>query len=118
MTKEIKAIVSREVFDQLDIRLGQIMSVEKAVGALKDSYKITVDFGGYGIKTTVARLTMHSIEELMGKQAMGVLNFEPRQIGDTVSEFLILGVQYPKADSGCATIVTPLVKAKLGSKLM
>jgi tRNA-binding protein len=38
-------------------------------------------------------------------------------VGTTVSEFLCLGVQYPKADSGEATIVTPLANAKIGSKL-
>jgi tRNA-binding protein len=33
------------------------------------------------------------------------------------SEFLCLGVQFPKADSGEATIITPLADAKLGGKL-
>jgi len=48
---------------------------------------------------------------------MGVLNFEPRQMGSVVSEVLILGVQYPKAESGEATFVSPAVNAKIGSKL-
>jgi tRNA-binding protein len=48
---------------------------------------------------------------------LGVLNFEPRQIGDTTSEVLVLGVQYPKADSGEATIITPILDAKIGGKL-
>ena len=45
------------------------------------------------------------------------MNFPPREIGGAISEVLILGVQYPKADSGEATFVTPAVEAKLGSKL-
>ena len=48
---------------------------------------------------------------------MGVLNFEPRMIGDVSSDFLLLGVQFPKADSGEATFVTPAIEAKIGSKL-
>ena len=46
-----------------------------------------------------------------------MLNFEPREIGGIVSEFLTLGVHVPGADSGEATIVTPLIEVKLGSKL-
>ncbi len=38
-------------------------------------------------------------------------------IGSTLSEFLCLGVQFPKADSGEATIVSPLADAKIGGKL-
>ena len=83
----------------------------------KPSYKITADFGRYGVRTSVGRFTRHAPEELIGRQIFGVLNFEPRDIGGTVSEFLTLGVQYPKADSGEATLITPMVEAKLGSKL-
>src|SRR5262245_43639495 len=118
MTTEIKEIVSmEETFDRLDIRVGRILAVERAEAAAKTSDVIRADFGRLGVKTSVARLTQHTAEELTGKQVLGVLNFAPRTIGDIESEFLCLGVQYPKADSGEATVVTPLVEAKLGSKL-
>ena len=94
-----------------------MLDVAPAPDARKPSWLLTVDFGKYGVKRSVARLTTHSAEELTGKQVFGVLNFEPREIGITVSEFLTLGVQVPGADSGEATIVTPLIDAKLGSKL-
>jgi tRNA-binding protein len=48
---------------------------------------------------------------------LAVLNFEPRQVGEVTSEVLVLGVQYPKAESGEATFVTPFCDAKIGSKL-
>jgi len=38
-------------------------------------------------------------------------------MGPVLSEVLILGVQFPKADSGEATFVSPAVNAKIGSKL-
>ena len=118
MASDIKPIVSKEdTFDLLEIRLGRILSVESAAEAVKPSYIIKADFGKFGIKTSVGRLTMHRPEELIGRQVMGVLNFEPRKIGGIVSEFLTLGVQFPKADSGEATIITPLAEAKIGSKL-
>jgi tRNA-binding protein len=118
MSEEIKPIVSKEeTFDKLEIRLERVLSVELATDAPKPAYIVKADFGKFGIRTSVGRLTKHSIEELKGKLILGVLNFGPRQIGSTVSEFLCLGVQYPKADSGEATIITPLADAKIGGKL-
>jgi tRNA-binding protein len=38
-------------------------------------------------------------------------------MGPVISEVLILGVQYPKAENGKATFVSPAVHAKIGSKL-
>jgi tRNA-binding protein len=118
MSAELKPTVSKEeTFDRLDIRLGRIVSVELAADAPKPAYVLKADFGRFGVRTSVGRFTMHKPEELIGKQVLGVLNFEPREIGGVTSEFLCLGVQYPRAESGEATIITPLVEAKLGSKL-
>lgn len=118
MATELKPIVSiAETLDRLDIRVGRILSLEIAEKVVKPSYIIRADFGRFGVRTSVGRLTQHSVEELAGKQILGVLNFEPREIGGIVSEFLCLGVQYPKAESGEATTITPLANAKQGSKL-
>jgi tRNA-binding protein len=118
MSSELKPTVSKEEsFDKLDIRLGRIVSVEPAAGAPKPAYIVKADFGKFGVRTSVGRFIQHQSHELMGKQVLGVLNFEHRQIGGHTSEFLCLGVQYPKAESGEATIITPLIDAKLGSKL-
>lgn len=118
MTKEIKTIVAKEdTFDKLDIRLGKIIHIEIATAAPKQAYKLEIDFGKFGKKTSVGRFTQHSPEELLNKTVLAVLNFEARQIGDTQSEVLVLGVQYPKADSGEATPITPMAEAKIGGKL-
>jgi tRNA-binding protein len=114
----MKPIVSMaETIEKLEIRVGRILSIELAPDAPKPSYIIKADFGKFGVKTSVGRFTKHSIDELKGRQILGILNFEPRKIGETVSEFFWCGVQYPKANSGEATIITPLVEAKIGSKL-
>lgn len=99
------------------IRLGRIISVEEEPAVPKKSYRLKIDFGKFGIKTSIGRFTQHSPEEIKGKLVLGVLNFSPRQIGDTFSEVLILGVQYPKAESGEATFITPFAEAKIGGKL-
>lgn len=116
--KEEKDMVSKEdTFDKLEIRLGRVISVEEEPTAPKKAYKMKIDFGKFGIKTSVGRFTQHQPEEIKGKLVLGVLNFSPRQIGDTLSDVLMLGVQYPKADSGEATFITPFAEAKIGGKL-
>jgi tRNA-binding protein len=118
MNQEQKPTVSKEeTFDKLEIRLGRIISAEIEPSAPKKSYKIEIDFGKFGRKISVGRFTQHSAEELHGKLVLGILNFEPRLIGNVMSEVLVLGVQYPKADSGEASIVAPLADAKIGGKL-
>ncbi len=102
---------------RLDIRLGRVTQVEVEPTSPKTAYRLTIDFGRFGVKTSAGRFTRHSVDELKGKLVLGVLNFGPRKAGDTVSEVLVLGVQYPKADSGEATFITPAVDAKIGSKL-
>lgn len=115
---EEKPIVSKEeTFDKLDIRTGRILSVETTSDSPKAAYIIKADFGKFGIRTSVGRFTKHSPEELKNKLILGILNFEPRTVGSIKSEFLCLGVQYPKADSGEAAIITPLADAKIGGKL-
>jgi tRNA-binding protein len=115
---ETKPIVNKEeIFDRLEIRLGRVVSVEVEPSADKKSYRLEVDYGKYGRRVSVGRFTHHAPEELKGRLVFGVLNFEPRKIGDTLSEALILGVQLPGAESGEATIITPMVEAKIGSKL-
>jgi tRNA-binding protein len=76
-----------------------------------------VDFGKFGVKTSVGRFTQHTIEDISGKLVVGVLNFGLRRIGSVDSEVLILGVQYPGVESGEATFLTPFVDAKIGGKV-
>ena len=118
MTKETKPVVSfEESFDKLDIRLGRVIDVSLETGTHKPTYKMTIDFGKFGTRTSYGRFTMHPPEEVKNRLVLGVLNFKPRQMGPVVSEALVLGVQYPKADSREATFVSPAVNAKIGSKL-
>jgi len=118
MSKETKPVVAFEdSFEKLDVRVGRVVAVEHEVGTHKPTYKMTVDFGKYGERVSYGRFTQHPIEEVKGRLVLGVLNFEPRQMGPVTSEVLILGVQYPKAESGEATFVSPAIDAKVGSKL-
>jgi tRNA-binding protein len=118
MSNSIKPKVSKaDSFDKLEIRLGRIISVELEPSSPKQAYKLIVDFGKFGRKVSVGRFTQHSEAELKDKLVLGVLNLGEMQIGSVLSEVLILGVQFPKADSGEATIVSSVAHAKIGSKL-
>lgn len=118
MATEIKKQVSKEeTFDQLEIRLGRVVSAELEPSAPKKAYKMVVDFGKFGRRTSVGRFTHHSQDEIVGSLVLGVLNFGTVKIGEVDSEVLILGVQYPKADSGEATFISPAADAKIGGKL-
>jgi tRNA-binding protein len=118
MASEIKPIVSfDDSFAKIDIRVGRVVEVELESRTLKETYRMVVDFGKYGKRVSYGRFTHHPVEEVKDRLVLGVLNFEPRQMGPVISEVLILGVQYPKAESGEATFISPAVNAKIGSKL-
>ncbi|MCE5244283.1 MAG: tRNA-binding protein [Syntrophobacteraceae bacterium] len=118
MSRDVKPVVDKEeVFDKLEIRVGRVVEVELEPSAPKPSYRMTVDFGKFGRRVSIGRFTQHPVEEVRGRLVLAVLNFEPKPIGGAVSEALVLGVQYPKAESGEATFVSPAADAKIGSKL-
>ena len=118
MAKQIKPSVEfDDSFALLDIRVGRVVEVELEQRTHKPTYKMVVDYGRFGKKTSYGRFTCHPIDEVKNRLVLGVLNFEPRQMGPVISEALIIGVQYPKAESGEATFVSPAVDAKIGSKL-
>lgn len=118
MASEIKPVVIYEdSFAKLDIRVGRVVDVELETRTNKQTYKMVVDFGKYGKRVSYGRFTCHPIEEVKGRLVLGIVNFPPRQMGPVTSDVLILGVQYPKAESGEATFVSPAAQAKIGSKL-
>ncbi|CAB1075028.1 Protein secretion chaperonin CsaA [Olavius algarvensis Delta 1 endosymbiont] len=118
MPKETKPPVAMtDTFDKLDIRVGRVVDVELVERTRKPTYKMEIDFGKYGKRVSYGRFTQHSIEEVKNRLVLGVLNIGTHKMGDVVSEVLVLGVQFPKADSGEATFVSPATQAKVGSKL-
>lgn len=90
-------------FEKVEIRTATVMAVEAFPQARKPAYKLTLDFGEFGIKRTSAQLTkLYQIDELVGKQVVAVVNFPPKQIATFMSECLVLGAV---ADDGTVTLL-------------
>jgi len=118
MPRETKPKVSyEESFAKLDIRVGRVAAVELETRTHKPTYRMEVDFGKFGKRVSYGRFTRHPIDEVKNRLVLGVLNVGQRNMGPVTSEVLILGVQYPKAESGEATFVSPAVNAKIGGQL-
>lgn len=89
----IKPNIPFEAFSKVDIRVGTIISVNDFPKAKKTAYQIVVDFGSLGIKKTSAQITyLYSKEDLLYRQVLAIINFQPKQIANFMSECLILGI--------------------------
>lgn len=85
--------ISINDFKKIDLRCGTILYASINEGARKPAYKMKIDFGPLGEKWTSAQITgIYKPEELIGKQVIAVVNFEPIKISEVKSEVLVLGL--------------------------
>ena len=86
-------MITIEDFNKIDIRTGTIISASINKGARNKAYKLKIDFGSLGIKTSSAQITdLYKEEDLSGKQIIAVVNLKPIHISEVTSEVLVLGV--------------------------
>ena len=104
-----------EDFMKLDIRVGTIIEASAFEKAKRPAYKLKIDFGNeLGVKKSSAQITdKYTIDELIGKKILAVVNFPPRQIADYMSEVLVLGTY----SEGGVVLITPDKDTDNGDKL-
>jgi tRNA-binding protein len=94
-----ESAITYDDFARIDIRVGRIVEVADFPEARKPAYRLRIDFGALGVKTSSVQITRHyGKDELMGRQVLAVVNFPPRQIATFFSEVLTLGVMLGEGD--------------------
>jgi tRNA-binding protein len=108
--------ISWQEFEQVDLRVGTIVSAEVFAEARQPAYILHVDFGAdLGVLKSSAQITdLYQPDALVGQQVIGVVNFPPKQIGPMQSQCLITGL--PQGD-GSVVLVQPDRQVSNGLKL-
>ena len=104
-----------EDFQKLDIRVGTIVEAELNLKAVKPALKLKIDFGKeIGTKMSSAQIVQnYDPEHLVGKKILAVVNFPPKQVANTVSEVLVLGIY---TENG-VVLAVPDLDSQNGDKL-
>ena len=90
----VKPVVQFSAFEALDIRVGTIERVEEVPRSEK-LMRLTVNFGDHS-RTILAgiRKERENPREIEGKQALFVVNLEPRKMAGEISEGLLFDLGY------------------------
>ena len=108
-------MLDNSLLNELDIRIGTIISVNKFPEARNPSYKLKVNFGKYGILKSSAQITnLYKLENLINKQVVAVVNLGSRKIANFESECLILGA----VDKEKVFLLKPEGKALNGERVL
>jgi methionine--tRNA ligase beta chain len=105
MPLPIKPEITADLLDQIDIRVGTILSVEDVAGSNK-LLKLTVNFGDHQ-RTILAGMKKERAnpKEIEGKQALFVVNLTPRKMAGQISEGMLFDIGY--ADGVIPVLAVP-----------
>lgn len=90
----VKPTISLDVLEKIDVRVGTIERVEDLKGSTK-VVRLIVNFGDHN-RTILAGLKQErdSPQEIEGKQALFVVNLEPKKMMGEVSEGMLFDIGY------------------------
>ena len=104
-----------EDLEKLDLRVGKILEAHDFPEAKKPAYKLLIDFGDFGTKTSSSGIIdLYTKEELVGKLVVCVTNLPARKVGSFVSEVLTTG--FYRRD-GAVVLAVPDKVVPLGAQL-
>ncbi len=90
----IKPTISYDLLEQVDIRVGTILSVEDVPGSDK-LVRLTVDFGDHRRRILAGmKQERANPREIEGRQALFVVNLAPRKMMGEVSEGMLFDIGY------------------------
>ena len=110
----IKPVVSLDLLDRIDVRVGTIERVEDVKGSEK-LVRLSVDFGDH--KRTILVGMKRERErpmEVEGKQALFVVNLEPRKMMGEISEGMLFDIGY--ADGLTPVLAVPEKEVPNGTR--
>jgi tRNA-binding protein len=90
----VRPTISIDILNQVDIRVGTIETVDDVEGSDK-LVKLRVNFGDF-TRTILAgmKLERANPREIEGRQALFVVNLEPRKMRGVVSEGMLFDIGY------------------------
>ena len=90
----IKPLITKADLDRIDIRVGTVESIEDVTGSDK-LVRLTVDFGDHKRKILAGmKKERTDPREIQGKQALFVVNLEPRKMMGELSEGMLFDLGY------------------------
>jgi tRNA-binding protein len=94
MAAPVKPIISMDILDMIDVRVGRIISVDDVERSDK-LVKLTVDFGDFS-RVILAGLKKERADpkEIKGKQALFIVNLAPKKMAGMVSEGMLFDIGY------------------------
>lgn len=110
-------LISWQDFMRIDLRVGRVVSAKTFPEARKPAYILEVDFGEeIGVlKSSVQITDLYSVDDLVDRLVVGVVNFPKKQIGPLMSECLVTGFHN---ENGHVVLCTPEQDVPVGSRLM
>ena len=110
----IKPSVTKDLLEQIDIRVGTIAAVNDVPGSDK-LLALTVEFGDHTrtILSGMKKERAHP-QEIVGKQALFVVNLAPRKMAGIMSEGMLFDIGYE--DGILPALATPERPVPNGSR--
>lgn len=91
---QIKPVISLDLLEKIDIRVGTIRSLEDVPNSEK-LVQLRVSFGDHE-RTIVAGMKKEraNLQEVVGKQALFVINLKPQPMRGVISEGMLFDIGY------------------------
>ncbi len=107
-------IVPFEAFAQLEIKVGRVLEVEDIPQARKPMYKLKIEFGDGNPRQCVAGIKpFYTVEQLMGRTVVAVVNLQPKSVVGVVSECMMLAA----FDESTVSLLSPDRELPPGTKV-